>query len=135
MGWMSAEATAARHGSLHPSDDGGRGDGDDGGIVEVGRFVVDRRVAGPGRSLLAKSPPTCTADRAGPVQPVLTGVDGAGLRPATGRVARQRPGDGVRRAANRRLQDRRWTRIRSGPAPAFLRNSDLLRRFPLCRAY
>ena len=66
---MSAEATAARHGSLHPSDDGGRGDGDDGGIVEVGRFVVDRRVAGPGRSLLAKSPPTCTADRAGPVRP------------------------------------------------------------------
>ena len=30
-------------------------------------------------------------------------------RPATGRVTGQRPGGGVRRAASRRLQDRRWT--------------------------
>ena len=41
---------------------------------------------------------------------VLTGVDGTGP-PTAGRVARQRPGGGVRRAANRRLQDRRWTRV------------------------
>ena len=37
------------------------------------------------------------------------------LRPATrtARFARQRPSGGVRRAANRRLQDRRWTRADS----------------------